>query len=342
MICGLTVVDDSVVYASGTNYPFPFVDNPPPAVVKTVDGGTTWTAIDMTAQASLLVDIHFTSPTRGWVVGGKANPTVPEGPDGRDNVKPVVLFTEDGGESWVDRVAAMQDQFPFGEWGWKIQFLDENIGYISLENFNDGAILKTSDGGTTWKRLEIIDEQQNANLEGVGFVDENQGWVGGWGTPAFVGGQSSATTDGGKTWTDANEIGKFINRFRFLGSPVAVGYAAGATVYKYSKERAPVPGGTHLAAAREVLTTPFLESDAQTGDDRIVRIPVTVPENAGRLVVNVWERFGRLVAQPLDEPSPAAGSRVIEWDASGLSGNFIVRITVDDESDSEIVMVTPR
>ena len=340
MICGLTVVNESVVYASGTNYPFPFSDNPPPAMMKTVDGGATWTALDMTSHAALLVDIYFTTPQSGWVVGGKADPAIPAGPEGRDNIKPVVLFTEDGGQTWVDRVADLQDVFPFGEWGWKIQFLDEHIGFISLENFNDGAILKTTDGGNCWTRLEIDDPQQNANLEGVGFVDETLGWVGGWGTPAFVGGQSSATSDGGESWSDANEIGKFINRFRFLDSPVTVGYAAGATVYKYSDQ--PVPAPARMAVSPESAAIRLLESEAETDGGRRVRIPVIVPDNASRIVVNVWERFGRHVGELLDESNPAAGARTVEWDATGHSGSFIVRVTVDDNSESQIVWVGPR
>ena len=186
-------------------------------MMKTVDGGATWSAWDMTAHASLLVDVYFTTAQTGWVVGGKADPTIDPGPDGRDNIKPVVLFTEDGGSTWVNRVADLQDDFPAGEWGWKIHFVDAQLGFVSLENFNDGAILKTTDGGTHWTRLEVDDPQQNANLEGIGFIDEHRGWVGGWGKPAFEGGQSSVTEDGGASWRNANEIGKFINRFRFIG-----------------------------------------------------------------------------------------------------------------------------
>jgi len=209
MICGLSVVDTSVVYASGTNYPSPFLGNPPPAMMKTVDGGTTWSAWTMTAHASLLVDVYFISAQTGWVVGGMADPALPPGPDGRDNVKPVVLFTEDGGSTWVDQIADIHDDLHAGEWGWKIHFVDPRLGFVSLENFNDGAVLKTTDGGTHWTRIEVDDPQQNANLEGVGFIDENHGWVGGGGKPAFVGGQSSVTEDGGASWSDANEIGKF-------------------------------------------------------------------------------------------------------------------------------------
>ena len=41
-ICGISVVDANTVYASGTNFP-----DQPAAVIKTTDGGATWTAIDM-------------------------------------------------------------------------------------------------------------------------------------------------------------------------------------------------------------------------------------------------------------------------------------------------------
>jgi photosystem II stability/assembly factor-like uncharacterized protein len=224
-VCGAYAVSSHAVYASGTNYP-----NRPARMMKSIDGGQTWVAWSMKPWADLLIDCYFTSPTRGWVVGGKTDQPTPT----RANVTPVVLLTEDGGQTWVNRVASIQNQFPPGEWGWKIQFLNDRIGFVSLENFNAGAILKTNDGGNTWTRHSINDPQGNANLEGIGFVDENHGWVGGWGDINFQRLTSSETFDGGLTWRDANEIGKGINRFRFLGNPVTVGFASGRTVYKYS------------------------------------------------------------------------------------------------------------
>jgi hypothetical protein len=186
-------------------------------------------------------------------------------------------------------------------------------------------------------RLEIDDPQQNANLEGVGFIDEAHGWVGGWGTQAFVTGESSATSDGGQTWVNANEVGKFINRFRFVGTPATVGYAAGATVYKYSDAPVPAP-----ALADEVLADRLLKGLIDTADVLAVRIPVVVPDDAARLAVNVWERFGRQAAQLVDEPDPAPGPRTVEWDATGRSGSFIVRVSVDDDSESQIISLGSR
>src|SRR5262249_45726513 len=146
----------------------------------------------------------------------------------------------------------------FGEWGWKIQFLTPQLGFVSLENFFDAAILRTSDGGRTFTRIPVIDPQGNANLEGVGFLDEQHGWVGGWGDSTFQRGFSSETVDGGATWRNANEIGKFLNRFRFIGAPLEVGYSSGDTVYRYSVDPVPQPiavGVAPLVAARALLAT---------------------------------------------------------------------------------------
>lgn len=254
----------------------------------------------------------------------------------RNNVKPVVLFTEDGGQTWINRVAAIQDEFPFGEWGWKIQFLDELVGFISLENFVAGAILKTTDGGLTWERQSVNDQQGNVNLEGVGFTDEKRGWVGGWGK-ATARGASSETVDGGEMWQDANDIGRFINRFRFFGNPVTVGYASGRTVFKYSSEPVmPVP----LALAQ---TTRILDTNEPVEASGPVEIVYTVPQGTGCLEIDIWDRFGRYVRRLVDEKNPDPGEQSITWDLKDGSvqrvpaGIYIYRITVDGQAESRVV-----
>jgi len=334
-ICGLSVVNESVVFASGTNFP-----TRPPRMMKTLDGGRTWTAWDMRTWADILIDTYFTSPERGWVVGGKADHPPPT----RANVKPVVLHTEDGGQTWVDRVAGLRDQFPAGEWGWKISFLNDQIGFVSLENFQQGAILTTTDGGLTWTRRPVNDPQKNANLEGVGFVDENHGWVGGWGDADFQRLSSSETFDGGRTWRDANEIGKAINRFRFFGNPVTVGYASGETVYKYSSE--PVPA-VEAAFARALRPDPILDALEPLETPGQARIWITVPSRASKLTVRIWDRFGEHVRTLVDEAEPAAGRRELAWDRKDdlgqplAPGYFIWRVTVDQRSESRLVLINP-
>lgn len=324
-ICGISVVNESVVFASGTNYP-----NLPARMMKTTDGGGTWTAWEMGQHAALLVDTYFTSPDHGWVVGGKTDDNNPNPPN-RSTVKPVVLRTEDGGATWENRAASIHDSLPEGEWGWKIQFLNDQIGFVSLENFSAGAILKTTDGGETWERKPINDQQGNINLEGIGFVDEDLGWVGGWS-------KSSETRDGGNNWTDANEIGQFINRFRFLGNPVSGGYSSGVTVYKMLPQAVP---DVRAAPSNSILKT------SDPGEFRgEAYVEFTVPAGASRLTIDIWDHFGAHVRTLADEKDPVAGDRSIAWkgeddDGAILTpGNFIYRVTIDDSAESRIVRLT--
>ncbi len=335
-ICGLSVVNESVIYASGTNDPADI----PARMMKTVDGGATWTAWDMSEYATILIDNYFINENIGWVVGGKADPSITN--PRRDDVIPVVLYTEDGGTTWVNRVADITSSFPFGEWGWKIFFLNENIGFVSLESDTKGAIVKTVDGGKTWKRLPINDPQGNANLEGVGFANENLGWVGGWGDENFQGGYSSETKDGGENWEDANQIGKFINRFRFFGNPVTVGYASGETIYKYST--APV------AASLEQRVAPplrFLATNAPAKCDRSVNIEYTLPENTQKVRIDIWNQFSSFVRQLVDESNPSAGQKSVVWDGKNDAGEslppgiFIYRLTVDGNAESRVIRLNP-
>ena len=333
-ICGLSVVNESVVYASGTNDPRDVA-----RMMKTVDGGATWTAWDMSEHASNLIDVYFFSPDCGWVVGGMANASCPPstGQNPRDNLIPVVLYTSDGGKTWENRVENIRSSFSCGEWGWKIQFLNDQIGFVSLENLREGAILKTTDGGKTWKRLPINDPQGNANLEGIGFVDEKHGWVGGWGDANFQGGFTSQTNNGGKNWEDANQIGRFINRFRFFGDPVTIGYSAGRTVYKYSTE--PVA----VSFALEAIPTTFLRTNRPEKFERSVTIEYTVPENTRRVTLHIWDQFAVQVCKLIDESNPEAGPKSVVWDGTNDEGEslppgiFIYRLTVDGNAESRVI-----
>ena len=226
-ICGMWPVDAETIYAAGTNRP-----ELPARMMKTTDGGRNWTCCEMQKWADNVIDVFFMDRERGWVVGGRADERA--GLITKPKLRPVILYTEDGGKTWLDQLANSRNSFPVGEWGWKIQFVNERLGFVSLENYDTGAIISTCDAGKTWVRHTINDAQGNANIQGVGFLDENHGWVGGWGDRARKKRTSSETFDGGRTWRNANEIGQSISRFRFFGSPVRVGYASGETIYKYS------------------------------------------------------------------------------------------------------------
>jgi photosystem II stability/assembly factor-like uncharacterized protein len=328
--CGICSPSKNVVYASGTQFP-----EREAGIMKTTDGGQSWTSISMAAHANLLIDNYFTDDLHGWVVGGKGGTTVEE-------LKPVVLFTADGGRSWENRLQNSGIDFPSGEWGWKIQFLTPQIGFVSLENSKGAAILKTADGGQTWKRIEVTDPQKNSDLEGVGFINEKVGWVGGWGhdfNPGPGDGISSGTTDGGATWFGANNIGRFINRFRFFANaqPVA-GYASGRTVYQCV--------ATDSLEGVQALTAQFdapPEAPIPTVSGSL-EIKAEVPDSAKRLMITIFNRRQKLVKVLADESAPLAGARTFGWDFKNEegrdsgTGHFIYRVLIDDNAESGMVV----
>ena len=212
------------------------------------------------------------------------------------------------------------------------------MGFVALESFTRAAILKTTDGGLTWTRIEVHDPQGNANLEGIGFLDEQTGWVGGWGSASFAEGSAAPRVMAALTWEDANEIGRFINRFRFAGRPVTVAYASGRTVYKYSAEPVPVP----VAAAAPIrLFDNELAKQRPPGAHPAGRCP----QGTERLSVRVWGRFGEPLRHLVDESAPAPGERTIEWDGTddagaAADGSVIVRVAVDGNAEGQILHLT--
>jgi hypothetical protein len=330
-ICGMTAVNQSVVYAAGSNLPAL-----PTGMMKTEDGGKTWSARDMRKWTDCLVDVFFATPYRGWVVGGRA-PSRKATPLKSDLV-PVVLYTEDGGRTWVDQLERTRSDFPVGEWGWKIQFLNKNIGFVALENHDAGAFLTTSDGGRTWIRRPVNDSQRNANLQAVGFANKNHGWVGGWGGSRVLTGASSETFDGGRTWTNANSIGQSINRFRFL--PSGVGYAAGATIYKYCAAESP-----RREKRSRTEGVQFFESCDPVWATQVVQVRVKIPCRASSVTIRIWDVDGPLVRTLVNETAPAPGWRTVTWDRTDHSGvmlpsrPYVWRVTIDDKSESRLMFI---
>ncbi len=153
------------------------------------------------------------------------------------------------------------------------------------------------------------------------------------------GGFTSSTIDGGRIWENANDVGFRINRFRFIGDPVTVGYASGETVYKFtdqiSEEKL-----SELALEEEAAPPATLE-----GKDKVT-IPLNIPEDTLELQVDIWERFGRHVRRFTETNPGDQGLNSIEWDFRDWAGEvappggYIVRITADDDSRSLIVFHT--
>ncbi len=235
-VCGISIVNDSVMYASGRFFG-------PPRVAKTTNRGTTWTTMDLSAHAGALVDCYFFSKDSGFVVGSN-NGDYASG-------MTRILFTSDGGTNWVTRHAGTR----LGELCWKIQFLTPSLGYVSIEGFSGGPTyyLKTTDGGVTWNDQLFMGSAYD--VQGIGFASDSLGWLGGWG------GDTYETSDGGSTWHLAG-FGYILNRFRFLSPTLA--YAVGQTVFKYSVDSIPAFWKMQVSGTIEALSAVCF-SDANSG-----------------------------------------------------------------------------
>lgn len=189
------------------------------------DLGETWTAIDLKEHAGMVLDVHFFDLNHGLIAASSSD-QVMEG-------TARILRTEDGGRTWS---VAYDSGRPL-ENVWKMSFPTPEIGYATVQSYNqqDAArvVIKTTDAGRTWAELSLA-EGANIREFGIGFIDENRGWVG-----AVPGG--FVTADGGASWSPA-EFGTAINKVRVLDTdqgPVA--YAIGVQVLKLDERKPTEP-----------------------------------------------------------------------------------------------------
>ena len=92
-----------------------------------------------------------------------------------------------------------------------MSFPTRKVGYATVQNYQEGTsarvIVKTTDGGVTWRELSLVDDPKVREF-GVGFVDEAWGWVGTT-TSGFE------TRDGGQSWKPV-EMGAAVNKIRVV------------------------------------------------------------------------------------------------------------------------------
>ena len=287
-LCGMQVVNDTVVVAVGRV-------RGPATFARTTDGGATWRSKDMGSYAAGLIDVYFAHPDTGYAVG-LTN-------EDHELSSGIILYTEDGGETWVEQFRSTRT----GEWCWKISFPSPEVGYVSLQRNSRTPIyiLKTSDGGVSWEEKLFSDSYYF--VQGIGFIDEDRGWIGGNSTsPVYQ------TEDGGETWW-AESIRPRLNRFRFLGD--TLGYAVGRSVHKLADWSAvavdPVP---------DVIDVPSVDNFPNPFADR-TRIRYTV----GRpsiVTVEVFDILGRTVVRLVDDYR-LPGEHVVEWDGLDVSGKRV-------------------
>jgi len=160
-----------------TNPDTGWVVGPDKTILKSLDGGETWTP-QISNGTERLWDINFVNKNDGWTVGEPVNISQ----DG------VILHTTDGGESWIEQPSSSKNFL------YSCYFLDEQKGWIcGGPNTGDASVvLHTSDGGNQWTTQSC---PASASLRDIYFINELEGWS--------VGDNSNVvhTSDGGGTWS---------------------------------------------------------------------------------------------------------------------------------------------
>lgn len=154
-------------------------------LVKTTDGGDTWTSVNL-GSTNFLTTLFFITENIGWVGGTNA----------------IFMKTTNGGVSWtaqdISELQTIQNLF----------FINSLTGYSTSAKTNGlSQLAKTTNGGTIWN---VIATSSFAWGE-IKFTSELTGWVE---APNYF----AKTTDGGVTWTrllfdGSNQDFYFINNY---------------------------------------------------------------------------------------------------------------------------------
>lgn len=295
-ICGMSVANDSTIYVTGIFYS-------PAYVMKSTDRGLTWTHQSMSAQAFTLVDVHFKNSNEGYLVGG-ASMAAGQG-------KPVVLRTMNAGVSW--EVVGLGAHA--GERAWKIQFLDENIGYVSIEELTpDPQYLRTIDGGATWTQHTITPSIPTGTVQGIGFLNENLGWIGGFSDLLFE------TTDSGSSWEYQPNNGESYNRFWRMNDSIM--YVGGQQIYKYTAQGDPTGVGVPFSTPLNGHGFQLLGANPVSGSSSI---SIDLINNTF-MQVSLHDANGKRI-KVFTEGLRSKGQHQVEWNTDGLAtGTYLLSL----------------
>ena len=191
--------------------------NGPAKLLRSEDGGETWTLIDLSDRAGMILDVKFFDPNVGFVFAATS------GDLAQSNAS--ILKTNDGGRTWRQVYRSTR----LNEIIWKASFANRTVAYATVQNDDpenlQQRIVKTVDGGEHWFEIPLV-MSKGAEELGIGFISPNKGWVG-----TNVGGFE--TSDGGKTWKPSTLAAK-ANKIRLHaadGTPMI--YAIGSEVQMY-------------------------------------------------------------------------------------------------------------
>jgi len=300
-ICGLAVADQNTIYGGGNWY------EDSGYIIKSIDAGNTWSLIDMSQYASSIIDLFFINKDTGFATG-KSNLPLEEA---------TILYTTNGGIDWK----IVYQGIPYNQYCWKIQRLTPRIYFASIEDIpstDKTRILRSLDGGITWKSIIISDSY--VRIQGVGFLTPMLGWAGGANDKSFE------TKDGGKTWSIISSCPSMNRVFRVNDTLIL---ASGAQVWKYKS-------GTLYPTVPEKSFASI--NCAPNPVSNVLTINVAL-EHDTHLSLMLCDASGRRV-KVLDNTDRPRGSYQFYLDVKTLQGGIyhVVLGTHEDRLSSKIIV----
>src|SRR5262249_31968496 len=117
-------------------------------ILRTTDGGTTWT-LQYSGTTSHLFAVAFVNPNTGWAVGD---------PSPFFSFTGTILHTTDGGATWMHQYSGSYTAL------FAVTFADANTGVVVGDQ---GYALITADGGQHWRERRVT----SAALFGASMVN---------------------------------------------------------------------------------------------------------------------------------------------------------------------------
>jgi photosystem II stability/assembly factor-like uncharacterized protein len=302
-ICGLAIPDSNTIYGCG-NW---FRDSA--YIIKSMDGGNTWSFIDMHTYATHLIDMYFLNKDTGFATGSGPLPLATA----------VILYTTDGGLTWTYK---FQNTIA-SEYCWKIQHLTDQIYFASIQDMTSqgSRILKSTDGGMTW-HVQMVDSFNN-NIQGVGFIDSLKGWTGGGLAVSYE------TIDGGVTW-DTSHICILMNRLFKVNDTLL--FASGMEIWKYNSTTTGI-----ASAVRENPHFALLDCYPNPANKNLT-VDVTLEESTHALIIFL-DNTGKRI-KIIDSAQKPRGVYKYQLDTGSLEEGiyFVVLKTHEDQQAVKVIV----